>query len=81
VARTVHVIDTDDEGRKMNKITNPKLISLVRRFPGLDAIALKGKGFRPNLHGSLRDAERAGDLMFRNGGWYVAVTPDENTRS
>ena len=48
-----------------------QLIDLIRRHPGLDAIALKGKGWRPHVHGSLRDAQRAGLLLYANGGWYV----------
>lgn len=48
-----------------------KLVNLIRQYPGLDAIALKGKGFRPQSHGSLRDAEKAGVITYRNGGWYA----------
>lgn len=48
-----------------------KLVKLVARYPGLDAIALKGKGWRPQTHGSLRVAQKAGYLHYHNGGWYV----------
>ncbi len=48
-----------------------KLLKIVREHPGLEAIALKGKGWRPNVHGSLRDAEKAGLVSYRNGRWYV----------
>ena len=48
-----------------------KILELIEKHPGLDAIALKGKGFRPGPHGSLRDAERAGLILFINGGWYL----------
>ena len=61
----------------MNKTQNEKgfftdrLISIVAKNPGLDGIGLKGKGFRPSTHGSLRAAELAGLVEFRNGGWHV----------
>lgn len=49
-----------------------KLVELVRKFPGLDGLALKGKGYRPQVHGSLRDAEKVSGLIeYRNGGWYA----------
>ena len=48
-----------------------RLLAIVNKYPGLDAIALKGKGWRPQNHGSLRDAEKKGFLHFRNGGWYA----------
>ncbi len=48
-----------------------KLIALVRKHPGLDGESLKEKGWRPGVHGSLREAERAGLVEYRNGGWYV----------
>lgn len=48
-----------------------KLIDLVRKHGGCDAPALKGKGFRPNVHGSLRAAEKAGRLAYVNGAWTV----------
>lgn len=48
-----------------------KLVEIVRKNPGKDAIALKGKGFRPQTHGSLREAEKAGLVKYINGGWYA----------
>lgn len=48
------------------------LLTIITKHPGLDAIALKGKGFRPRVHGSLRDAERAGLIEYRNGGWFIS---------
>lgn len=54
------------------KTKSEKLVALIQKNPGLDAIALKGKGFRPQSHGSLKDAEAAGLLAYVNGGWYVA---------
>jgi hypothetical protein len=56
----------------MSSTNRLALVNIIKRYPGLDAIALKGKGWRPILHGSLRDAESMGLLTFRNGGWYVA---------
>jgi hypothetical protein len=50
-----------------------KLVDLIRKFPGLDGIALKGKGWRPQVHGSLRDAQNVGLIEYRNGGWYVCA--------
>lgn len=51
-----------------------KLREIVFNNPGLDAIALKGKGWRPQIHGSLREAGKLGIVKFRNGdnghGWY-----------
>lgn len=49
-----------------------RLLRLVSKFPGLDAIALKGKGYHPASHGSLVVAERGGWLTYRNGGWYLS---------
>ena len=49
-----------------------RLIEIVAKNPGCDAIKLKGKGFRPSTHGSLRAAEFAGILVFRDGGWFVS---------
>ena len=48
-----------------------RLLELVRKHSGLDAIALKGKGWNPRVHGSLRDAEKRGFLKYTNGGWYI----------
>jgi len=53
----------------MNK--QEKLIALITKYPGLDCIALKGKGFRPQVHGNLQEAKKDGLLTFVNGGWYV----------
>ena len=47
------------------------LLTIIDKHPGLDAIALKGKGWHPRTHGSLRDAESVGLLTYRNGGWYL----------
>jgi hypothetical protein len=49
-----------------------KLIEIVSKNPGKDAIALKGKGWRPSSHGSLRDAQNAGRIVYINGGWYLS---------
>jgi hypothetical protein len=51
---------------------NAKLVALISKYPGLDAISLKGKGWRPQTHGSLREAQSAGLIEFRNGGWFVS---------
>ena len=48
-----------------------RLIKIVREHPGLDSIALLGKGFHPKKQGSLCEAERAGLLRYTNGGWYI----------
>jgi hypothetical protein len=51
-----------------------KLVRLVANHPGLDGIGLKGKGWRPQVHGGLRDAENAGLLVYTtNGGWQVTA--------
>lgn len=61
---------------KENKALNRKWAKLhavkdiVHKNPGLDAIALKGKGFKPSSQCSLRDVEQAGLIEYRNGGWY-----------
>lgn len=55
-----------------------KLVALVEKNPGLDAIALKGKGWRPQTHGQLRDAERAGLIKYVNGGWQVVAVEKED---
>jgi len=48
-----------------------KIWKIVSKYPGLDAIALKGKGYRPSIHGSLRDVEKTGMIKYVNGGWYI----------
>lgn len=58
--------------KTLSSLKKEKLRSLIAKFPGLDAIALKGKGWRPQVHGSLRDAEKSGVLVYRNGGWFLA---------
>ena len=47
-----------------------KVVEIVKKNPGLDGIGLKSRGYRPQNHGSLRDAECAGLLVYRNGGWF-----------
>lgn len=57
----------------MNATKTPeeKLVAIVAKNPGLDGIALKGKGWNPRVHGSLRAAESKGLLVYRNGGWFI----------
>ena len=61
----------------MTRTKQERLIEIVQRHPGLDAIALMGKGFHPRKQGSLREAERAGLLRYTNGGWYVVEVEHE----
>lgn len=49
-----------------------KILEIIRKNPGLDAIALKGKGWSPTHHGSLRDLQADGAIIFKNGGWHLA---------
>jgi hypothetical protein len=60
------------DGRWEYKIQYEKMLSIISKNPGLDAIALKGKGWRPNSHGSLREAEIFGLVKFVNSGWYLS---------
>lgn len=64
----------EDENRKKEK-----LIALIKKYPGLDAIALKSKGWRPQVHGSIREAEDMGVIEYKNGGWFVVefINPEE----
>lgn len=52
-------------------ITSLKLVSLVGKFPGLDASQLRDKGFLPRIHGSLNRAKRDGELRYHDGGWFL----------
>ena len=56
-----------------------KLVALVKKFPGLNGIGLKGKGYRPKVHGSLKDAAREGLVYWdtRKGGWYAGERPSD----
>jgi hypothetical protein len=48
-----------------------KLFALIRQHPGLDAHGLKAHGWNPRSRYSLRDGERDGIIVFRDGGWYL----------
>ena len=57
---------------KLSKLD--KIVALVKKYPGLDAISLKAKGWTPQRHGSFKDAEKSGKLVYENGGWYTAAS-------
>jgi len=51
-----------------------KMLEIIGKNPGLDAAALKDKGYRPSSHGSLRDAGNLDIITFVDGGWYLVNT-------
>lgn len=69
--------ETASELQAVREKQKQKLLALIGQHPGLDAIALKGKGWRPQTHGQLRDAERAGWVIYLNGGWYIKFDHEE----
>ena len=54
-----------------HKQMQQRLLDLIRKNPGLNAPDLMGKGFRPMTHGSLRNAEIAGEIEWSGSGWYI----------
>lgn len=48
-----------------------KLLELIRQHPGLSATELTSKGWRPQTHGSFRNAELAGEIEWSGSGWYI----------
>jgi hypothetical protein len=73
----------EDEAMKTKKT----VVDIVRANPGLNALELKEKGWREHLHGSLREAEIARLIVYRDEGWYpaplrcIACDTDENVRT
>jgi hypothetical protein len=60
----------------MVKAIKPKktVVDIVKQFPGLDGLDLRTKGWNPVKHGSLKDAEKDGLIVCKDGGWHVAQT-------
>jgi hypothetical protein len=52
-----------------------QLIDVIRRNPGLNAIDLRKRAPRAVTIGTLRKAELAGHIQWKNGGWHLAETP------
>ena len=50
-----------------------KLVDLIAEHPGLDSVGLRAVGgWSGRRFGSLRQAELAGLIAYRDGGWHVA---------
>lgn len=43
-----------------------RLLKLVVKYPGKDAVELKEQGWTPRMHGSIRDAKMDGDIELRS---------------
>ena len=56
---------------KRQKEMRRRLLDLIRNNPGLDAKQLRVLGFRVLSHGSLWEAEQAGEIEWSGSGWYI----------
>jgi hypothetical protein len=50
------------------------VVDIVKQFPGRDGLGLREVGWNPVKHGSIRDAEKAGLIICKDGGWHVVQT-------
>ena len=49
-----------------------RLVNLIRDNPGLDSAGLRAVGWRPQTHGSLRQASLDAVIAWNGDGWIVA---------
>lgn len=57
----------EDEVKKTTEIQFAREVKIIKANPGLNGVELKAKARRL----ALKDAEDAGLIVFRDGGWYV----------
>ena len=48
-----------------------KLMALLKQYPGRNAIELGHLGWRPETHGDLREAQKAGLIVWVKNKWYA----------
>ena len=58
--------------QKWQSMKQARLLEIVRQNPGLNGRGLQACGYSLRAHGSLRDAERAGLIVYRENGWHVS---------
>ena len=48
-----------------------KLVALLTEHPGRNAIELEHLGYRPETHGDLMEAQKAGVIVWMRKAWYA----------
>ena len=48
-----------------------KLVALLKQYPGRNAIELEHLGWRPETHGDMLAAQKAGGIVLVKNKWYA----------